>query len=139
MVLHKLHRQIAESDPQVSSLFQKLMDRRFALASGFFLFAMCVVLGSIPAVMHVKNRNLSHALVNTTCLLLKYKEIEHLCAIGGSYGLAGDASRCFDEHFDFLYSIANQSRITSALSLRDQGHHHHQIEVGGISLCSHRK
>lgn len=92
------------------------------------LFCLSLPLGFGGIIKYVENRNLQNVLMNTTCHLLNHTVIEHKCFSMGAN--TGYSYTCFDEHFQLLYSIANQTKITSISSYTDQRNQPQKKEVG---------
>ena len=122
---------MAKSRFQILSLSGKIL-AGFGAILLFLSFITCIIWGSIGAARYVKNRNSQNALTNTTCLLLNYTSLKHECTT-----CTGDSCQsysCFDERFQFWYSIANETQIMSVLACADQKKPYKQTEVGTYSL-----
>ena len=83
------------------------------------------------------DRNSQNELANTTCRLLNYTVFEMECRIKGESLSSDHRITCYEETFQLRYLIANQTLITSALTLTSSKHHH-QSQVGADSLYRHQ-
>lgn len=126
---------MAESNAKVSSPASRLMFRRqdlFVLL--LLLSALFILIASGLGVKYVTQRTLKGALINTTCLLLNYTALKHSCTIPGFGGVTGGSYPCFSGRFQFLYSINNQTRIKSVLTLDNHPLTYYPTKVRAYSL-----
>ena len=100
----------------------------------FFYFFVCMLIGLSGRDEYVTNRDLRNALTSTECLLLNYTSLKHECTTDGEYN---SPVACFDERFQFLYTVANKTQIMSVLVCKGQRTPHKQTEVGTDSLFEH--
>ena len=102
---------------------------------GMGLLVLCIT-GALSVKDIYAHQNSQNALMNTTCLLLNYTVFGKDCYFHDDPERRFTIS-CFEEAFQFRYLIANQTLITSALTLTST-EQHQQSKVGADSFYRHK-